>query len=275
MTPVGAEQNAMQALSSGERRQVLALLSRLTAGLKSILRDQLVGIYLYGSLVTGDFDFDLSDIDLVVVLENPLDGRLFTALQQFHAQLLREFPAWDDRLELAYISAGALRSFRTRTSAIGIMSPGEPFHLVQAGDDWLISWYALREKGIALQGPPIEALINPLPLEAWLKAVREHICAYRESVKTALDKPFLSYIVLTVARGLFTLAHRRDASKIQAANWLASACPHWADLIERALQYRHNPAADTLSAGQLRPEVERFLADVLEQEICDEANSTA
>ena len=50
----------------------------------------------------------------------------------------------------------ALRTFRSQSSTIGIISPGEPFHLLEAGSDWLISWYALRKDGLALlTGPPI------------------------------------------------------------------------------------------------------------------------
>ena len=60
--------------------------------------------------------------------------------------------------------------------------------MIDAGADWLISWYALRETGIALQGPAVKTLIDFIPVGAWLDAVREHICQYRDSVKTAQTK---------------------------------------------------------------------------------------
>ena len=125
----------------------------------------MVGIYLYGSLISGDFDITVSDIDLVVVLQSALDQRQFRQLQQMHSRVVDDQPQWRDRLELAYISRRALQTFRRATSTIGIISPGEPFHLVEAGDDWLISWYDLRLNGIALQGPPIESLIDAIPEE--------------------------------------------------------------------------------------------------------------
>ena len=53
------------------------ILDLLIDGLKPILQEQLIGIYLYGSLVTGDFDPSISDIDLVVVLTDELDDRTF------------------------------------------------------------------------------------------------------------------------------------------------------------------------------------------------------
>ncbi|GAC1422991.1 MAG: hypothetical protein NVS4B1_20310 [Ktedonobacteraceae bacterium] len=41
------------------------LLALLLSGMQSILSEKLVGVYLYGSLVTGDFDAETSDIDLL------------------------------------------------------------------------------------------------------------------------------------------------------------------------------------------------------------------
>ncbi len=263
MSPAWTRQIASQSLRCGEMLHIEALVADLKAGLRSILREELVGIYLYGSLVCGDFEFDISDIDLAVALREELDDARFAALDKFHADVLRQYPAWDNRLELAYISASGLRAFRTRASAIGIISPGEPFHLIQAGEDWLISWYALRQTGITLHGPPVATLIDPIPRAAWLKAVREHIRHYRESVKKPHNKQALSYIVLTVARGLYTLEHERDASKVAAANWLAASAPQWAELIQRALRYRRDPAADGLNAEGFRPQVEAFVIDVL------------
>ena len=249
--------------AGGKPRLVQQLINRLIDDLKRILLDDLVGIYLYGSLISGDFELGISDIDLVVVLKADLNERQFQALHSMHAGIVRDHPLWRDRLELAYISRRALKTFRHTESSIGIISPGEPFHIIQAGEDWLISWYALRQNGIALQGPPIASLIDPIPRGDWLKAVREHIRHYRGSVKKPHNKQALSYIVLTVARGLYTLEHERDASKVAAANWLAASAPQWADLIQRALRYRRDPAADGLNAEGFRPQVEAFVIDVL------------
>ena len=83
--------------------QVEHILDLLIGGLKPILQDQLLGVYLYGSLVTGDFDHEVSDIDLVVVLNDELDDRAFAQLNQLHTGVVKRNPEWHDRLELAYI----------------------------------------------------------------------------------------------------------------------------------------------------------------------------
>lgn len=246
-------------------KEVKPVLAQLTVGLSSILRDNLVGVYVYGSLITGDYDPGISDIDLVVVLNQALDEADFESLQRLHQSIVERRPEWHDRLELAYISATALRTFRSQSSVIGIISPGEPFHLIEAGSDWLISWYKLREDGVALTGPPIQSLIDEIPTCDYLLAVREHISHYRVSVKKQHNKQALSYIVLTVARGLFTLAQGEAPSKAQAARWAKARYPHWAKLIERALSWRANPQSDRLTPEQIRPEVEAYVDDMLSQ----------
>ena len=45
--------------------EVNALIGELLTGIRGVLGDRLVGLYLYGSLVAGDFDKDISDIDLL------------------------------------------------------------------------------------------------------------------------------------------------------------------------------------------------------------------
>jgi predicted nucleotidyltransferase len=44
-----------------------ALLDSLLMHMQNILRQKLVGLYLYGSLVSGDFDYESSDIDVLAV----------------------------------------------------------------------------------------------------------------------------------------------------------------------------------------------------------------
>ncbi len=264
----GPARHMADAAKSGDIRLVRHIIERLITELDAILASDLVGVYLYGSLISGDFEIAVSDIDLVVVLAADLDERQFRLLHEMHARVVGDHPEWRDRLELAYISRRALKTFRVASSTIGIISPGEPFHLIQAGDDWLISWYDLRQNGVALRGPRIQSLIDPIPREDWLDAVRQHICAYRLSVKDAADFKSLSYIVLTVARGVYTLAHGRAASKVKAATWAQHCHTRWSSLIARALVWRRGSVDDSSPVDQTRLEVAAFVDDMLSRATC-------
>ncbi len=239
--------------------QANAVLDLLIDGVSEILRDEFIGIYLYGSLVTGDFDLAISDLDLVVIMTQPLDDERFHLLNKLHQNVVNAYPAWEDRLELAYVSRHTLKSFRKQTSRIGIISPGEPFHQIIAGADWLISWYALRENGIALRGPEIETLVDPISASEYLLAVRQHIEAYPKRINTGESKPYLSYVLLTTARGLYTLQMGFPTSKIKAAAWAAATYPKWAELIHKSLLWRRDPKSDKLTTAEIQPQVEALV----------------
>src|SRR5260221_6440812 len=132
---------------------VNTLLESILFQMQTILGEKLVGLYLYGSLVTGDFDDASSDIDLLAVTSTDIDEAEFSALKSMHGGIVTNHPEWDNRLEIAYLSLDALKTFKTRTSKIAIISPGEPFHIKEAGIDWLMNWYMLREICVTLFGP--------------------------------------------------------------------------------------------------------------------------
>jgi predicted nucleotidyltransferase len=74
--------------------EIKALLGRLTDEIRQSSNGSLVGLYVYGSLVTGDFDKDRSDIDLLVVIDSYLDGETFDRLDMMHARIVEDHPAW-------------------------------------------------------------------------------------------------------------------------------------------------------------------------------------
>jgi predicted nucleotidyltransferase len=151
--------------------EIEALLGGLTDEIQRNSNDSLVGLYLYGSLVTGEFDKDRSDIDLLAVV----DGDTFDRLDRMHARFVEDHFAWEDRIEVAYVPAPALWNFRTRTDQIAVVSPGEPFHLKAAGKDRLINWYMVREVDVTLCGPPPSAMIPEISQSEFVEAVREQV----------------------------------------------------------------------------------------------------
>ena len=134
--------------------EVNELIARILLNLQSILGKKLVGFYLDGSLVIGDFDPHISYIDLTAALASNIDEQEFAALQTMHTDVARQHKVWDNRIEVCYISLAALNNVRSRTSQIANISPGEPFHMRESSKEWLSNWYLLRERGVTLFGPP-------------------------------------------------------------------------------------------------------------------------
>ena len=199
-----------------QEKEIEALLGRLTDEILQSLHGSLVGLYVYGSLVTGDFDRDRSDIDLLAVIDSHLDGETFDRLDRMHARIVEDNPAWEDRIEVAYVPASALWNFRTHTGRIAVISPGEPFHLKAAGKDWLINWYMVRDVGVTLCGPPPQTLIPEISQSEFVDAVREQAEAWKEWVYKMRTPGAQYYAVLTLCRALYTYKHgRRRKSRLR------------------------------------------------------------
>lgn len=236
------------------------LLEDLQTGIRTILGDRLVGLYLYGSLVTEDFTPGVSDADLLAVTRGDVTNDDLDQLRIMHADLARRFPDWDDRIEVAYLSAHGLRTFRTERSPLTIISPGEPLHRVWAGEDWLMNWYFVRAGGVALYGQPPDALIPAISLDEFITAVRKHADDWGRVIETRRSIKEQSYAILTLCRALYSHRFGKPVSKERATAWAIGAMPEWSDLIERAWLWRSDPQPEDLPEI-VYPETLRFIND--------------
>jgi predicted nucleotidyltransferase len=242
------------------------LLNEFLSKAQNILDRKLVGVYLYGSLVWGDFDYDISDIDLLVAVSSSLDHQEFSPLQQMHHHLPETYTQWEDRIEAAYVSLHALQTFKTQRSEIAITSPGEPFHTKEAGKDWLINWWAVREKSVPLFGPDPTTLIAPISKEEFLKAVRAQAQAWGEYIIHAKhSRPYQGYAILTMCRALYTYRNGEQVSKKQAAEWAEQQLPEWEPLIQRALAWRKAYREEVADPGATFAETRRFVQFIINQ----------
>ena len=241
------------------------LLRHLLDQIQQILGEKLVALYLYGSLVTGDFDKGISDIDLLAVIASELEPQEFERLQQMHLEVIAKNPEWNDRLEIAYLSISALKTFRTQVSQIAVISPGEPFHFKEAGKDWLINWWVVREKGVTLFGPPPPALIEPISREEFLQTVQEHTQAWGEWVNQMENLPGQAYAILTLCRALYAAKNGEQVSKKEAALWAQVSYPQWATLIKKALAWRTGGRSEATDQAAAFSETVSFVHFAIEQ----------
>lgn len=242
------------------------LLDSLLSNIKRILHEKLVGLYLYGSLTVGDFDPDISDIDLLVVISSQITSLEFDSLRAMHRDFEHNSPEWDDRVDAVYLPVMALKRFRSAKSPI-VISPGEPFH-VREGEalkDWLQNWYLVRESGLALFGPPPKAIIPPITWDEFVKAVRCYAAEVTERVSHERDRKSQAYSILTMCRVLYVLKTGKQASKRQAALWAQEKLPEWSRLIQGALMWRQAWREENVNHDATHSETTRFVNFVSEQ----------
>ena len=241
--------------------EVTEIIDELLAGLRINLRDELIGLYLYGSLVTGDFDEAVSDIDLLVVVHHEINDDEYALLDRMHRHLPLDHPKWDNRIDVQYWSTKALSSFRTEPCVINVISPGEPFHRRTADTDWLINWSIVCEQGRTLTGPPPDTLIAPISKEQYKQTVYSHVVHWANWLDDSTDVPGQSYAILTLCRALYSLQYGVQASKLAASERVIQTWPQWRDIIERARKWRVQAVEDTIEAdaADVLPDTLRFV----------------
>jgi predicted nucleotidyltransferase len=144
------------------------LLSLLRDGL--VARGSLVGVYLYGSLATGDFSPARSDIDVIVMVEREPDKAAIQELRQLHLGLASPGGAVD-RLHCLYVPV--------ETAA----DPAR-LHAYWFGDrmtKWqlkVMTQAELAAVGVAFHGPWPPPGIKPVPTRDVQAAVHQEISGY-------------------------------------------------------------------------------------------------
>ena len=242
-----------------------SLLESLLSRMRHILQEKLVGLYLYGSLTTGDFDLESSDIDLLAATSSDISDTEFDALHDMHLGFARDNPVWDDRIDVQYLSVAALRTFRSERSPIAVISPGEPFHMMEVGKEWLLNWYVVREEGVALFGPPAEVLIGPITWEEYAGCIRDYAVEVADRMKDVRERKGQAYAILTMCRALHVHRAGEQASKRQAALWAQDELPQWSSLIESAVAWREVWRDQQVDHAATRADTSRFFNFVRDQ----------
>ena len=229
---------------------VNSILNILLAGTKETLKEQFVGMYLFGSLANGGFD-NYSDVDVLVVTDNEISETMFSALQVMHERIAIMDSPWATQLEVSYIPQNALRRFdpANKTHPHLDRGDGEKLHRMAHANDWIIQRHILREHGISITGPDIQILIDPVSPNDMRQAVADVLPTWvnpiLEDSSQINRRGYQSFFVLSLCRMLYTLKHGTIVSKSFAAEWAKENLGNqWASLIERAWVGRQNPGLE-------------------------------
>ena len=238
------------------------VLDALAFQMRLMLSEKLVGLYLFGSLASGDFEPYSSDLDLLAATSADLTDGDGEALRRMHQQIGKAYPDWDDRIDVAYLSVEGLLTFRSRQSPIGIISPGEPLHMETAGTDWLVNWYSVREHGISVLGPSPKEVIEPISKEELIEAIRDYgswLCEQVNQGTRGRERKAQAYAILSMCRALYACRVCETASKRRAAMWAQKELPVWSELIEIALEWRRDWRNANVDHAATHAETVRFV----------------
>lgn len=227
-----------------ELREVLNL---FVAEIAAELGKNLVGIYLVGSIASGDFDAD-SDVDFLVLTNTELTEVDMKPLQDIQIKIhdMDCYPA--KHLEGSYISIADLNDWNT----VGIkklyyFDNGSTTYEQSTHDNqWHVRWI-LRERGITLVGPKPETILQSIPSEELSNEIKTAMLQIMKFFEDEINGPLTffnsrfgqSFTVLTYCRMLHTLQTGTVQSKKAGMQWAKQVVdPKWVKLIDQAWHER-------------------------------------
>jgi len=233
-----------------EYPKVNELITQIENRIRVVLMDNLIGLYLYGSATAGDFEPDLSDIDLLAIVKDSLSDKEFSGLRDMHDQLTSDYTEWNDRIEIIYVPVDGLKNFKTTRIEVAEISPGEPFrlsikttriHLKEIGDDWLINWYVIRQNGITIFGLDPKTVIPNISSQEYKKTIKKKVLLWQKALSEYAPESTrgaVAYAIFTLCRAMYSYENGEQASKKKSAEWVKYKFPEWKELINKAIEWR-------------------------------------
>ena len=227
-----------------ELREVL---STLVTEVRAALAENLVGIYLVGSIASGDFDLD-SDVDFLVVINTELTEANMKRLQDIQMKIhdIDCYPA--KHLEGSYISISDLNDWSTvGGKKLYYFDNGSTTYEQSTHDNqWHVRWI-LRERGITLIGPKPETILKSIPLNEMYNEIKTTMLQVLNFFQDEINRPRSfwnsrfgqSFAVLTYCRMLHTLDTGTVQSKKAGVKWAKQFVdPKWVKIIDQAWNER-------------------------------------
>lgn len=214
------------------------ILEELLKGHKDIFGKRLLGYYVYGSLVWGDFDEQTSDIDTLCLIGSEVTADELAKLRIMHEEIIRKHPEWCNRIEVHYAPLEGLKSFKEAPFNMANISPGEPLHVIVADAEWIDEWYLVREYAASLVGADPKEVIPYISKEEFVEQIKGYARSFRDRIKLCKDSYSLAYAILTLCRALYTTQTGDQTSKPAAAKWAMEVLPEYKELLEDALTWR-------------------------------------
>jgi streptomycin 3"-adenylyltransferase len=216
-------------------RSVKEFLGEKLSILHSILLDNLVGIYLYGSLAMGCFNPKTSDIDVILVVKERISREKSRRIIQY----LKGTCSNERRLELSIIGADIVQN---PTYPIIVYLHYEYWGNIfenEEDNEILSNLYTTKKRGFRIWGAPISDIFSKIPAKYHLRSVVEDIQHTRILLHESQEHVGYNIVVYWVLGSCRVLAFIREGivlSKIEGGLWgLANLPEKYHDLFDQAL----------------------------------------
>lgn len=210
-----------------------ALLDRYKNEIAGIFGENLIGIYLTGSIVLDGFHEGKSDVDCTVLLRSQPNEVQVGEIRETHRALSAQYK--DMPLESQYIVMDSIQRSEADTF---------PFYSYHGGKLTLakfnanpVTWFTLKKYGHTLTGTPAADINIPITIDDVKNYVKDNVNSYWADKLQRLQKPFsaariyaltdqaVEWCTCGISRMYYTLHENDIASKDRAAEYGLTQLP--------------------------------------------------
>ena len=238
-----------------------SLLDTYKVSIHELFTDELVGIYLTGSIAFGEFYEGKSDVDLIVLLKTPLDIDRVESVKKIHQDISAKYK--NIILESQYISLENVGKNEADT---------QPFYSchdnrisLSKHNAHAVTWFTLKNHGITVMGIPANELninISVYDIKSyvkgnvnsywknWLNEARKPLSLKRNS---ALTNWGIEWCVCGLTRMYFTMTEGDITSKGKAIEYGLTCLPESTHrILKEALRIRKCEKGKTYNSRFIR-----------------------
>lgn len=249
--------------------EVQPLLTKLTAIVTELMADNLVGIYVHGSIAMDCFNPESSDVDVLVVVKESL---VVSAKQRLGNILLavssnKRFP-----VELSVITMDQLQQFEHPTpyefhygeDHRQVFERGEAVFDPGITDPDLAAHFVITKKfGITLVGPSAQSIFPDVPRECYLDSIIQDSLWSYNNIMSGPDqgaRRVPTYAVVNFCRVLAFIEDGSVLSKRAGAEWAQKELPpKFQVLITEALNEYQKVGSSNRVDGALLKEFAQYV----------------
>ena len=240
-------------------------LGAFVARTKVILGGNLAGIYLHGSAVMGCFNPEKSDLDLIVVVNEPVSDTVKKDFMDMVVELNESAPAMG--IELSVVTRNVCDPFVYPTpfelhfsvAHLGWYrnDPDDYIQKMNGTDKDLAAHFTIiRSRGQCLYGAPMNEIFSPIPKDDYMDSIRNDIA---EAVDEIGDNTM--YLALNLARVLAYKEEDLVLSKKEGGDWALINTPaQFHPLIQHAMS-EYAGSEDIVYDSELAKQYAAYMLD--------------
>jgi hypothetical protein len=248
--PLGVPVLAQAPLTGASAHDALAYADTLAHASSRALGDALAAVVLHGTLTLGDYLPGRSDIDLLLIVNDPLTDAHLAGLTNAVGQQRPRGPIRVDIRVVTRTAAGAPSPLPTMEAYLRVKGPQRRVHREgrdRGERDLAVESSVCRAHGRSLFGAPPSELIGRVPDPCVLDAGDAQLADWQA---IGNDPPYAQLTVLSACRVWRFAEEHRHSSKDAAGLWALRRDPKL-EVVRDALHQRHSNPTQTIDHAHI------------------------